>query len=60
MKIRASMVVFSHLSDIQHVKDESFNMRINFVKYIIMHCKDDLSKEIDPDELWDEMEKNMK
>lgn len=60
-KETASMIVMSHLSDAQFeiniandgAKDTA-NNRLNFVKYIILKLGGDLTKEINPDELWNE------
>ena len=57
MKLKASFVVMSHLSDIQ--EEISINHcltgynRANFIKYIIRECKGDLNTEINPDEMWE-------
>jgi hypothetical protein len=57
METKASMVVMSHLSDAQATissdKSES-NDHINFAKFIILKTNGDLTKEIDPDKLWEE------
>jgi len=65
MRQRASMIVISHLSDVQEmngfkmIKSEQeteklndIHHRVNFAKFIIGECDGDLNKEIDPDELW--------
>ena len=61
MKEKAQMVVMSHLSDAQEMAaihcSNSSNSQINFVKYVIMHCKGDLNQEIEPDTLWAEFMK---
>jgi hypothetical protein len=58
MKLKANLVVMSHLSDAQEMLSHSnprwANDHINFAKYIILHCKGDLNKEIDTDLLWTE------
>lgn len=56
MKTKASIVVMSHLSDIQEqvVGREEINSHINFAKFIILKTNGDLTKEIDPDVLWEE------
>lgn len=56
MKIKAKLVVMSHLSDIQDgvFQDSEINDRISFVKIIILHCNGDLNKEINPDEIWND------
>jgi len=58
MKTRASLIVMSHLSDVQtglewEVQDKQREI-LNFVKYIILNLKGDLNCEIDPDDLWNE------
>src|ERR1035437_1526919 len=57
MKIKASLVVMSHLSDAQEMLSHSNliwgNDHINFAKYVILRHRD-LNKEIDPDLLWNE------
>ena len=56
MKLKASLVVMSHLSDAQEMISHSnsvwANDHINFAKYVIMKCKGDLTKEIDADLYW--------
>jgi hypothetical protein len=56
--IKASMVVMSHLSDAQEEMNNAGNRianhRINFVKYIILETNGDLTKEIDPDKMYDD------
>jgi hypothetical protein len=58
MKTKASLVVMSHLSDVQEMFDPFNSTRskdlINFVKYIILQCKGDLNQEINPDEMYKE------
>ena len=62
MKLKASLVVMSHLSDAQEMISHSnlvwANDHINFAKYVIMKCKGDLIQEIDADELWNEFAKS--
>jgi hypothetical protein len=57
MKIKASIVVMSHLSDAQVELSLglklSVDSHINFVKYIVVRYND-LNTEIDADELWSE------
>jgi|AntRauMFilla1563_2_1112583.scaffolds.fasta_scaffold170754_2 hypothetical protein len=62
---KASIVVMSHLSDAQ----EEINMgyankgiihNLNFVKYIILQTGGDLTKEIDPDVMYDEFNDKQK
>ena len=54
MRTKASIVVMSHLSDIQEDNGGYCNVRfkINFVKYIILQCDGDLNIEIDADKMW--------
>ena len=58
MKVKASMVVMSHLSDAQeiitHTSGVEATKRINFAKFIILRTNGDLTQEIDPDALWEE------
>ena len=58
MKLKASLVVMSHLSDAQEMLSHSnfawANDHITFAKFVILQCKGDLTKEIDADELWSE------
>jgi len=65
MTAKAKIVVMSHLSDVQaelfmeHTKVGS-NLRINFVKYIILECGGDLNQEINPDMMWEKFTKEFK
>ena len=56
--MKASIVVMSHLSDAQELMNDSgnreANMHIDFTKFIIIKCNNDLSQEIDGDEMWKE------
>jgi hypothetical protein len=59
MKVKASIVVMSHLSDAQEELNmihlglrESIQRHINFAKYICFHVVD-LSTEIDADEMYE-------
>jgi hypothetical protein len=59
--MKASIVVMSHLSDAQEQNRmgnseaiRSTNVHINFAKYVILQTGGDLTKEIDPDIMWDE------
>jgi hypothetical protein len=60
MKIKASLVVMSHLSDIQEqlnwqlteVERNEIADNINFVKFLILQCNGNLNQEIDADEMW--------
>lgn len=60
--VKARIVVMSHLSDAQEHCYRTMNveavMRINFAKYIILKTGGDLSKEINPDQYWDEFQKS--
>jgi hypothetical protein len=62
-KVKASIVVMSHLSDVQEQLSGNDNYlngqekdlaskRINFVKYLIFHLGADLTVEIDADAWW--------
>lgn len=57
-KTKASLVVMSHLSDAQelisYMVGSSAIDDINFVKYIILKTKGDLTQEIDADALYGE------
>jgi len=60
MNSKASLVVMSHLSDIQEtigrfseLENKMKNNRINFVKYIILECIGNLNQEINPEEYWE-------
>jgi len=57
-KVKASIVVMSHLSDAQEINSHSSgieaNKRINFAKFVINKTNGDLTKQIDPDKLWSE------
>jgi hypothetical protein len=62
MEIKASIVVMSHLSDAQELIgfndnadiSKRINNHINFAKYIILKTNGDLTKEIDPDKIYEE------
>ena len=62
---KASLVVMSHLSDIQEANNlglkmpQSINTSLNFVKFIILRTKGDLNQEIDADQMWDEYTKTL-
>lgn len=62
---KASLVVMSHLSDVQEIIDNKLDMplsissSLNYVKYIIIHCKGDLNQEIDERELFSEFMKTV-
>jgi hypothetical protein len=57
-KIKASMVVMSHLSDAQELISyccgSSASEDINFAKYVILQTKGDLNQEINADEMYKE------
>jgi hypothetical protein len=56
-EVKAEIVVMSHLSDAQMELNMGLKLsvqsHINFAKYVILHCKGDLTKDIDPDALWE-------
>ena len=58
--VKASLVAMSHLSDVQEVlfmntaDTTVMNRDINFVKWLILKLKGNLSKEIDADKMWKE------
>ena len=55
MKIQVKTAIMSHLSDAQHLIDagypEEANLRINFVKLILLTYKNDILQEVDEEEL---------
>jgi len=59
-KVKASLVVMSHLSDVQEVLFMNtadtivMNRDINFVKWLILKLKGKLDREIDADKMWKE------
>jgi hypothetical protein len=57
MEVKAEIVVMSHLSDAQEELGmglkNTVQSHINFAKYVILKCKGDLTKDIDPDTLWE-------
>ncbi len=59
MKIKASMVVMSHLSDAQELINnfDGYNRDatnvINFTKFVILQTNGDLNQEIDADQMWE-------
>ena len=63
MNSKASLVVMSHLSDIQetigykyefqNMENKKNNNRIKFVKFIILECNGNLNQEINPEEYWE-------
>lgn len=57
MNVKASIVVMSHLSDMQIEIEfgslyDQVNVRLNFIKYIILETDGNLNLEIDPDKLY--------
>jgi hypothetical protein len=60
MEAKASMIIMSHLSDIQEmsfsIKDQDLaqdiSERIQFIKYLIFKCEGDLKQEIDADKMY--------
>lgn len=69
MKMKASMLVMSHLSDSQEIINMGgFNLlthrtasdEINFAKFVILYCKGDLNMEVDADVLWENFKNKMK
>ena len=53
--MRAKIVVMSHLSDSKiemFTNPEIAQKRIEFVKFLILKLNGDLTKDIEPDELW--------
>jgi hypothetical protein len=58
MKLKVSMIILSHLSDVQEMiqgngNPDYTNLRVNFVKYLVMNYKD-TNTEIDPVIVFDE------
>ena len=57
MFLKASIVVMSHLSDTKMeigFNQRNANLRIEFVKYIILKCEGNLNQDIDADKMWKE------
>ena len=58
--VKASLVAMSHLSDVQETLSMNttdivvMNRDINFVKWLILKLKGNLTKEIDVDKMWKE------
>lgn len=55
--IKAKIVIMSHLSDAQEEVSIGYATKgilhnLNFVKYLIMHCGNDLEQEIDADYMY--------
>ena len=58
MKVKVSMIILSHLSDVQEMihgngNPDYANVRINFVKYLTLKYKD-TDTEVDPEVAFDE------
>jgi hypothetical protein len=54
MKLKVSMIILSHLSDVQENGNSDYtNLRINFVKYLVLNYKN-TDTEIDPDVVYKE------
>jgi hypothetical protein len=48
MKLKVSMIILSHLSDVQENGNPDYtNLRINFVKYLVLNYKN-TNTEVDP------------
>ena len=63
MILKASLVVFSHLSDAQETmsyNETNSSQHINFAKFIISKTNGDLTQMIDADAMWTEFEEFMK
>lgn len=64
MKMKASMLVMSHLSDAQELinmgSGKNASNEINFGKFVILYCKGDLNIEVDADVLWEHFKNKMK
>lgn len=57
MKIKARLVIMSHLSDAQEEIQMGYATNgivhnLNFIKYLILHCGNDLDQEIDADYMY--------
>ena len=57
MNIKAKIVIMSHLSDAQEEISMGYAtnctlFHINFIKYLILHCGDDLDQMIDHDHMY--------
>ena len=53
MPVKASMVIMSHLSDIQEISDQETRQKINFAKFLLLKYKN-TDTEIDPNKEWSE------
>ena len=64
MKIKAKIVIMSHLSDAQELIGFSSSSeaveRINFAKYLLLHCGNDLEQEIDADYMYNMFQESRK
>lgn len=65
MKVKASIIVMSHLSDTQiemHIESlhGQANTRLNFAKFIILKTDGNLNLEIDPEKLYKEFTTQLK
>jgi hypothetical protein len=56
MKTKAKLVIMSHLSNAQEMINHSNSQWaidcINFAKYLLLHCGNDLEQEIDADYMY--------
>jgi hypothetical protein len=67
-KVKASIVIMSHLSDVQEMlncelnraKKQDIQIKINFAKFVMMQCDGDLNQEINPDEMFEDYTKRFK
>jgi hypothetical protein len=67
-KVKASIVVMSHLSDVQEMlkcelnraEKQDMQIKINFAKFVMMQCDGDLNQEIDADAMFEEYIKRFK
>jgi len=61
MELNAGVVVISHLSDAQTEMsmgmNESANVHIQFVKYLILILNENLNQKINPDKHWNDFDK---
>jgi hypothetical protein len=64
MKVKAKIVIMSHLSDAQEMIGFSQSSdaieRINFAKYLLLHCGNDLEQEIDADYMYQMFQESIK
>lgn len=54
METKASIVVMSHLSDAEMCTEIESHKHINFAKFIILKTGGDLTKEIDPEKMYED------